>query len=619
MKPAPVPQSKYKLHHPRRQSKGYVGASIAIADILANSVIVILILIILILNIKEEQSEVESKKQDELSSLISRKIASSIVFNDLPTSRPAYLHDYIHSPIDQNPLESHMPILEFHTDFVRNFYTSETFSYSSLFNKDNGLDRYLSQLSPEQKNRIRIDVYSIKPYYISLSILKDWSIQVRHWHWYGYSQAQAAKQDILSSLKEKESEKGDINIDESRVQQENYESSRADSQLYLDKYPYGGELLGGDDSSELSLEGGKEAAPWDYFAKEGDAQNPESQGSEQNGAKTDTKGSKQTQDALGELSKLKEAWAKFLKGKEGSELSPLQRLLSDLLLKNAITLESNPTLETPGLEREDMVLEAFIASLLQYTHRIEEARLKENQLIDLNVDTFYQSFFLALEQAQFLENFPYRNLVSLLVYKIQAQGAESKAKVVPIALDFNSREASNHFIIPVNTHLDQLKWRLDAKQLASSYLLREENIVHIDLQPYPTITQKKIAHSQKASLLSLASSERLSLARNSLILIWPQQPQSDRSQWRLVTFIEPSLFKFHFGYIYAKVAEKTNLGARKLSLSPDENFLSLNQRNIHTFYSVNTMKHEYLLSIAYVLLSALFLFILFYYGRKKLS
>ena len=168
----------------RRLFSGFAG--VALADILANSVAIIIIMIVVVIMMKHEQEQKKIEQVEEVSVLLSRKIASSVVMNALPTSRPARLHNYKTSWYDINPQHSRMPILELHKDYVRHYYTGEIFPRDELLLTDNRLDRYLKKISKGQLNALRIDIYHIDLFYIAMSILKDHKHYPAHWHFLTY-------------------------------------------------------------------------------------------------------------------------------------------------------------------------------------------------------------------------------------------------------------------------------------------------------------------------------------------------------------------------------------------------------------------------------------------------
>lgn len=154
----------------------------ALADILANGVAIIVIMTVISLMIRHEQEQKKLEQTKELSVLLSRDIANSLVMNALPTSPPARLHNYQTSPLDRNVTHATMPIIELHDRFARDYYTGQIYRKEDLLRQDNSFDRYLSTLSRQQISAMRVDVYSINQFYIVMSILKDHDHWPRHWH-----------------------------------------------------------------------------------------------------------------------------------------------------------------------------------------------------------------------------------------------------------------------------------------------------------------------------------------------------------------------------------------------------------------------------------------------------
>lgn len=171
-------------------------AGVALADILANSVAIVILMIVVTLFVKHEQDQTKLEQVEDVSVLLSREIASSVVMNSLPTSAPARLHNYETSILDRNPHPSLMPILELHDNYVRNYYTGKKIGREELLLQNNSLDRYLSRLTQAQRVRVRIDIYSIRLYYIVMSIFKSHTGRMPyHWHFLAYPTAPGGKQD----------------------------------------------------------------------------------------------------------------------------------------------------------------------------------------------------------------------------------------------------------------------------------------------------------------------------------------------------------------------------------------------------------------------------------------
>ena len=157
-------------------------AGVALADILANSAAIVIIMIVVTLMASHEQEQEKLEQAEDVAVLLSRELATSFVMNALPTSPPARLHDYVTWGPDRNPQHALMPILELHDGFVRDYYTGTMFPREELLRHDNALDAYLGTMREEQLAAVRIDVYSIREFYITMSILKAHGTAPRHWH-----------------------------------------------------------------------------------------------------------------------------------------------------------------------------------------------------------------------------------------------------------------------------------------------------------------------------------------------------------------------------------------------------------------------------------------------------
>ena len=167
---------------------------VALADILANGVVVLLVVIIITISARKQQNEQEIEQSAEISAILARDIASSLVFNDLPSSPPAVLHNYncIQSGGPwRNEYERHdcqpwlYPIIEFHNGYLREFNSRRIFTKEQLLEEDNEFDIYLRLLPQISRERIRADIYDLDLYYLAISIMKENNARPNHWHFLG--------------------------------------------------------------------------------------------------------------------------------------------------------------------------------------------------------------------------------------------------------------------------------------------------------------------------------------------------------------------------------------------------------------------------------------------------
>ncbi|MGI9230027.1 MAG: hypothetical protein ACR2P9_09245 [Gammaproteobacteria bacterium] len=170
--------------HSRRSSVISPG-SVALADILANSVAVILILILATLVNRQEQAREELERNTDITTILARQLATSIVFNDLPSSPPSVLHDYIscNIPHDCDPML--FPVLELHQGYLRIFNTNTRIYRAELLRQHNAFDRYIAALPLPMRQGIRLDIHSVSEYYLVIGIMQEHGLWPRHWHYLG--------------------------------------------------------------------------------------------------------------------------------------------------------------------------------------------------------------------------------------------------------------------------------------------------------------------------------------------------------------------------------------------------------------------------------------------------
>ena len=185
------------------------------ADILANGVVVLLVVIILTLSIRKQQTEQEIEQSVEISAILARDIASSLVFNDLPSSPPAILHNYEctrprgpwRSEYERHDCQPWLyPIIEIHADHIREYSSNRKFTKATLLEEDNEFDIFLRTLPAISRQRIRADIYELDLYYLAISIMKENGARPNHWHFIGeYKQVPGAP-DVAREFEEGEDE-----------------------------------------------------------------------------------------------------------------------------------------------------------------------------------------------------------------------------------------------------------------------------------------------------------------------------------------------------------------------------------------------------------------------------
>ena len=157
-------------------------AGVALVDILANGVAMLIIVIVVTIAARMEREERYAEQADEVATVMSHKFSTSLVLNSLAASPPARLHDYETSPLDRVLDPDLLPILELHRGFVREFYSGTIWTRRELLEEHGGLGTWLAGFSEERKARLRVDVYDIPQFYLTMSILREHGIWVFHWH-----------------------------------------------------------------------------------------------------------------------------------------------------------------------------------------------------------------------------------------------------------------------------------------------------------------------------------------------------------------------------------------------------------------------------------------------------
>ena len=157
-------------------------AGVALVDILANGVAMLIIVIVVTIAARMEREERYAEQADEVTTVMSHKFSTSLVLNSLAASPPARLHDYETSPLDRVLDPDLLPILELHRGFVREFYSGTIWTRRDLLREHGGLGAWVAGFSEEKKARLRVDVYDIPQFYLTMSILREHGIRVFHWH-----------------------------------------------------------------------------------------------------------------------------------------------------------------------------------------------------------------------------------------------------------------------------------------------------------------------------------------------------------------------------------------------------------------------------------------------------
>ena len=170
-------------------------AGVALVDILANGVAMLIIVVVLSITTRMEREERLVERAEEVVTVMSHRLSTSLVLNSLAASPPARLHDYETSPLDAVYDPEVLPILELHRGFVREFYSGAVWTRRALLAGGNPMSAWLSGLGEAPRMRIRVDIYDVDQFYVAMSIFREHGVAIRHWHFVPHriSLAEAAR------------------------------------------------------------------------------------------------------------------------------------------------------------------------------------------------------------------------------------------------------------------------------------------------------------------------------------------------------------------------------------------------------------------------------------------
>ena len=157
-------------------------AGVALVDILANGVAMLIIVVVLSITTRMEREERLVERAEEVVTVMSHRLSTSLVLNSLAASPPARLHDYETSPLDAVYSPEVLPILELHRGFVREFYSGAVWSRRALLAGGSSMSAWLAGLGDASRMRVRVDIYDVDQFYVAMSIFREHGIPIRHWH-----------------------------------------------------------------------------------------------------------------------------------------------------------------------------------------------------------------------------------------------------------------------------------------------------------------------------------------------------------------------------------------------------------------------------------------------------
>ena len=543
-------------------------AGVALADILANGVAIIIMLIVITIMIKHQQEEKRLEQVEDVSVLLSRDIATSVVMNALPTSPPARLHHYHSSPLDRNPTHAVMPIIELHRDHVRNYYTGETISRDALLHRDNAFDRYVGSLDPRQLLRMRVDVYSIRLFYIVMSILKSHQHRPNHWHFIGY--AGDGSGTTTASGRQWTSEQGNkpnaagVESAEGRTGEGDPDGlQRVDNQA--------GRNI--PQSAKLNTQpGGLENYPYDDLAFDSDQ-------SQTQAAPADLPGDvKQPAGERAQLSdQMFKALAELMGQDAGDQASSKPRLSRFRSARAGLSQSNSPPKENGGqplvqIESYRLLLPALFAFMEEVQTEADAGGATRLAEYDFHRDVLQQ----ILDKQQPRSSPEMNALFDRLGTLLDALPPETDTQL-PVEQQHNEQLRANALAVPVNRRLPGAALAGNTLQDAHPDLPGAADVsLHFGL--YPTIFRGL----------------RAPLKKDALILMPPQQQHPEKFRWRVVTLVSPAVDDFMTAFVYSAFD-----GDGRLLLAAEENALNIAQLRVTTNYPTLPFRNERWLLLLY--------------------
>ncbi len=537
----------------RRQWQVPDFAGTALVDILANGLAMLIIVIVLSISAHGEREQRTASQVEEVETMMSRRFSTSLVLNRLAASKPAQLHDYRNSPLDQQYSPHILPIIELHHGFVREFYSGQIWSREVLLQEPNVMDAWLADFDDERKVRLRIDVYDINQFYLVMSILRDHKIAPRHWHFLsgglGLAQAGAcppgvAAQDCAGGRGLGNNPGSAGKIPELPTLTEGTGSNEEES-----IWPPS-DLLGTGNSSETALNQFPGGATLDSFSA------MTGSGSFAYPGKIDPLASSfpNAQPGLGTSRQGSSDGQQGQQDQQGQQNNGFRfRLSAPESLRN--NQDNGQTLGwgsiNPSTEEVLTVLFDFINTLQTM---LDAGISPSNHLIhfqQLLKDAFHSSPVLD-EQT--------RTLVSTLIWEVflnlaqDSDESDRQLNIIPLKIE---EHTSTALLVTPNQRLQQATVR----QAQDATPLPETARPVLRLNTHPDVWRG----------LSLP------LEWNSILLMSPKQQHTNQLRWRAVAYITPKFDDFIIGFTYASVDDDG-----RLVVPTEDNRVSLSGRPLLT-------------------------------------
>ena len=526
-------------------------AGIALADILANSVAMIIILIVLTMMIKHEQEQARISEVEDISVLLSRDLATSVVMNGLPTSRPARLHDYINSPMDANPQPSIMPIIELHYNYIKDYYTKQRFSRDELLQPDNAFDAFLAQLNPIQKNYIRIDIYDIRTFYLAMSIIGDHGPMPRHWHFIGYDGNPIA--DDNDSVPGPGEE-----ITESDEASEEASEEPGNSEQFRESEGAGGnnENIWEDIPADISLGAitSDENYPFDDLAYDSESAEPQNEeyggGGEEPADEMFDALTKMMAESMGRANQSSDfpSVMRFRTATPSSEKSSSEKEQEYVYLNTEEGDENGEQLDYANI----------LAALFQFMERAQRAVSEGNYLMLQNFK-FADDILLPASMMPSLSD----EELNFYEYLKSVMFPTSSADKDPLYVE---QQIEDNNVTALAVHPNQL--------LEDALLLNNS-----DQTPFSDLPGDAVVRMHVGLYPAIYKGLKINLDKDSIILLPRKQADPDQYQWRIATIVSPQRDDYLLAFVYAAINQNGSL-----RFAADQNSVSIAQTQVMTHY-----------------------------------
>ena len=550
-------------------------AGIALADILANSVAMIIILIVLTMMIKHEQEQARISEVEDISVLLSRDLATSVVMNGLPTSKPARLHDYINSPMDANPQPSIMPIIELHSNFIRDYYTKQTFSRDELLQPDNAFDAFLAQMNPIQKNYIRIDIYDIRTFYLTMSIIGDHGPMPRHWHFIGYDGNPIA--DDNGGVPGPGEE-----ITESDEISEEASEEPGNSEQFRENEGEGGNSgdIWADMPADISLGAvtSDENYPFDDLAYDSESADPQNEeyggGGEEPADEMFDALTKMMAESMGRANQSSDfpSVMRFRTATPSSEKSSSEKEQEYVHLNTEEGDENGEQLDYANI----------LAALFQFMERAQRAVNEGNYLMLQNFK-FADDILLPASMMPPLSD----EELNFYEYLKSVMFPASNADKDPMYVE---QQVEDNNVTALAVHPNQL--------LENALLLNNP-----EQTPFPDLPGDAVVRMHVGLYPAIYKGLKINLDKDGIILLPRKQANPDQYQWRIATIVSPQRDDYLLAFVYAAINQNGSL-----RFAADQNSVSIAQTQVMTHYPSVPYRKENEALIFYGLAALLLLF-----------